>query len=397
MTDAAFDLYCAGGGPWDAVVIGAGPAGALAARLVAAAGARVLLVDRKPFPRDKVCGGCLNGKALAVLAAAGLGGLVDRPGLGAVDLERVELRLAGRGVELPLPAGKALGRAEFDAALVEAAVNAGAAFLPGVGATIETGGARSGLRRVVLERAGQGCTVEAHVVVAAGGLAGTALRHERTLRTRIEHGARVGAGCAVTRFPGEYAVGTIHMAVGRQGYVGLVRFDSGVLNVAAALDRAFVRAAGNPAGAAAAVLDEAGFPAVPALADAAWHGTVPLTRRTRPVAAHRLFLIGDAAGYVEPFTGEGMAAALTTAQAVAPLVVRGASVRDWDDLLAAAWVRQYDRLVGRRQRLCRTLASALRRPRLAHLLLNLAAHSPALTGRLVRGLNEPPPLLCEAT
>ena len=133
MTRETLDLDRVAARPWDAVVIGAGPAGALAARQAAAGGLRVLLVDRKPFPRPKVCGGCLGGKALAVLESAGLGGLVDR--LGGIDLGWLELRLGGRTARIGLPGGKALARDVFDAALVEEAVAAGAEFLPATAAT----------------------------------------------------------------------------------------------------------------------------------------------------------------------------------------------------------------------------------------------------------------------
>ena len=65
---------------WDGVVIGAGPAGAMAARELALSGRRVLLVERKRFPRWKICGACLNAHALACLRSAGLGSLVERHG-----------------------------------------------------------------------------------------------------------------------------------------------------------------------------------------------------------------------------------------------------------------------------------------------------------------------------
>ncbi|HEY7428386.1 MAG TPA: FAD-dependent oxidoreductase, partial [Gemmataceae bacterium] len=58
---------------WDVVVVGAGPAGAMAAHELARRGCAVLLVDRAAFPRWKVCGCCLNGHALVTLQAAGLG------------------------------------------------------------------------------------------------------------------------------------------------------------------------------------------------------------------------------------------------------------------------------------------------------------------------------------
>ena len=62
---ATITAAAAAGRVWDVLVIGAGPAGAVAAREVARRGARVLLADRSAFPRGKVCGCCLNGSALA--------------------------------------------------------------------------------------------------------------------------------------------------------------------------------------------------------------------------------------------------------------------------------------------------------------------------------------------
>jgi flavin-dependent dehydrogenase len=382
LTNATCVLNQATRRTWDVLVIGAGPAGALAARQVASGGASVLLVDRMTFPRAKVCGACLNGNALGVLRMVGLGDLVDR--LGAMDLERFDVRLRGKMARFPLPGGKALPRDVFDAALVEAAVAAGAQFLPATKATVEAGAERT--RTVRLEREGERLSVEAQVVVVAAGLASSCLEHEPGVCARIMANSRVGAACVVASDPDLYGAGTIHMAVGRSGYVGLVRVGGGLLNVAAAFDRAFLRSSGGPAAAATAVLGEAGFAPIPTLAGARWRGTVGLTRQVRPVAAHRLFVIGDAAGYIEPFTGEGMGAALTSARAVAPLAVRGA--REWDPSLAAAWVRLHDRLIGRRQLVCRGLAIAARHLWIARSVFGLAAGFPAFSGALIRSVNE---------
>ena len=62
---------------WDVVVVGAGPAGSMAALEIARRGRSVLLVDKASFPRYKVCGCCLNARALSLLELADLGGLVD--------------------------------------------------------------------------------------------------------------------------------------------------------------------------------------------------------------------------------------------------------------------------------------------------------------------------------
>ena len=69
---AAGDPAPAGGGPWDAVVVGAGPAGATAARQLARQGHRVMLLDSRAFPREKVCGHALLADALACLERVGL-------------------------------------------------------------------------------------------------------------------------------------------------------------------------------------------------------------------------------------------------------------------------------------------------------------------------------------
>ncbi len=172
------------------------------------------------------------------------------------------------------------------------------------------------------------------------------------------------------------------MACGGGGYTGLVRLEDGRLDAAAAFDAAWVRAAGGPGRAAARMVDEAGWPAANRLEESAWRGTPALTRRPRRVAAERLFVVGDAAGYVEPFTGEGMAWALASGTAVAPL-----AAERWRPELARQWTDLHGRIVGRRQTVCRTAAAVLRRPWLTRLVVRLLAHAPGLAAPVVRLLN----------
>src|SRR4051794_15399315 len=151
---------------WDAIVLGAGPAGAIAARQLAASGARVLLVEKKAFPRGKVCGACLNESALGVLESVGLSDRIAV--LGGTRLKAFQLGFRGRAMRLGLPAGMALSRARFDAALVDAAVASGAAFLPesqGLLAPVQ-----AGVRRVILVQVGRSITATARVVLIATGL-----------------------------------------------------------------------------------------------------------------------------------------------------------------------------------------------------------------------------------
>jgi len=368
-------------GPWDVIVVGAGPAGALAARQLAAAGARVLLVDKASFPRAKACGCCLNGAALRTLVDCGLGDLVSR--CGARRLHAVRLGAAGRAVEAALPDGAALSRERFDLELVRAAQRAGAQFSPrtrAIGSRL-----RADSREVVLNVDGSERACAARVVIAADGLAGSFLRDEADVAQRTRPRSRIGAFARCRRYPAAYQPGVIHMACGRGGYVGLVILEDGHANVAAAFDVSLVKQAGGLAQAAAITLGEAGFPPLDAR-DVPWRGTGELTRRRRDVAAERLFVLGDSAAYVEPFTGEGMSWALTGAAALAPIAL--SACRAWRPEHAQRWRAAHGRLFAWRQRRCGWVAAALRRP-----LLMRALVSPAwamLSAPYIRALNAAP-------
>jgi flavin-dependent dehydrogenase len=376
----------AAGRAWDAAVVGAGPAGAIAARELARRGRSVLLIDKATFPRGKVCGCCLNGSALDTLAAAGLGDLAAR--CGAVPLERVRLAAGGRGAELPLPGGAALSRQAFDSALVRAAIAAGAHFLPATAAKLGRCAA-GGCELLLVTRPGPGsqtgaappAVVRAGVVVAADGLGGQLAAGNRPA---VAGGSRIGAGAVADAAPDFYHPRTIFMAVGRGGYVGLVRVEDGRLDVAAAFDPGFVRGSGGLGPAAAATLRDAGFPAVPGLEELPWRGTPALTRTARCVAGERWFAVGDAAGYVEPFTGEGMAWAVASAVAVAPI-----AARPWFPGLIREWEATYARLVRSRQTVCRAAAWVLRSPRLSRLAVRLLSVAPILSRPVVAALNRP--------
>jgi flavin-dependent dehydrogenase len=373
-------LEQAGGRCWDVIVLGAGPAGSLAARQLARKGKSTLLVDKLVFPRWKVCGCCLNGRALAILHAVGLGRLPAR--CGAVPLHKIELAIQTRRAVLPLPGGVALSREALDAALVEAAIESGAAFLPGVVATVgdelETG------RCVVLRQGATRQEATARLVLAAVGLGGLGLSRKGRLAAVVEPSSRVGAGVVAARAPAFYGAGSIYMACGAGGYLGLVRREDGQLNLAAAMDGAYIRDAGGPGQAAALILDEVGWPAIPALPELAWRGTPPLTRRAERLAAERVFVLGDAAVYVEPFTGEGIAWALGAGAAVAPLA--GRAVESWRPELAKQWIAIHASLVRKDQQLCRWAMRVLRRPILVRLLIAALAHAPGLAHPFLRRL-----------
>ena len=366
---------------WDVVVIGGGVAGGLAALDCARRGLSVLVVEKRAFPRWKVCGCCFNAQAQGVLEAVGQGDLMAR--CGAQPLHQLRIGVHGLRVALSLPGGWALSRERFDQALLEAAAAAGATVR--FQTRGQLGPEQPGMRSVRLTALAGGPedVVQARVVLVAAGL----VNHCSPAHASVETVAasRVGAGCVLPAAEHGYVGNVIHMALGSGGYVGLVQREDGALNLAAAFDRSRIAAEGGAAGAARSVLESAGFDLPSNLMAGPWQLTPALTRRPRAVSGNRCLLIGDAAGYVEPFTGEGMAWALTAGRAAAPFVIEGIS--DWEPDLERRWQQTLDSLVVRRQRVCRALATVLRRPLLTAGLFSVCRIWPALPERIVRRVN----------
>ena len=370
---------------WDVLIIGGGPAGGLAALDCAKQGFNVLLVEQRTFPRWKVCGCCFNNQAQAILSSRGLNNLIVNSG--GLPLESLHLGLNGREASLLLPNGYALSRESFDQALIDAAVKAGASTRFQVTAQVET--ASTGYRSVRLKdhQSGAISHVRARVVLVAAGLSHRCLANNETAHTRIEKQSRHGAGCVVEDGSHHYPAGAIHMAIGDHGYVGLVRREDGLLNLAGAFDRDALSQHQGAATTAQHVLNQAGFPVPEAIQEGQrWQLTPALSRSSELVAGERFLVMGDAAGYVEPFTGEGMAWALTAGSAVTPFVREG--VHQWSEDLEARWKQALKLQIGRRQTLCRALSMVLKRPGPTAVLFELVRRWPALADPIVSSLNE---------
>ncbi len=352
----------------DVVVIGAGPAGAVTAREVARRGAKVILVDKATFPRPKVCGCSLNRAAIATLQRLGIG-YVLRDG---VSITRLVVRHKNASHVFALPDGIALSRDTLDDRLIQEAVGAGVEFRSGVSA--RPGPVRGADREVSIA----GAAVKARIVVLATGLAGG----EGT----PESASRIGGGLVLPpeEVPSFYVPGTIFMAISRRGYVGLVRLEANKLDVAGAFDAGFVKSSGGLGPATVAILGEAGLPCPAHWVSLPWKGTPALTRASSRIADERLFLVGDAAGYVEPFTGEGMAWAIMSAAALAPIVSRS---QEWKPAHGAEWERAYNQILHSRRRVCRLVSQALRSPTLLGLSLSTMRAFPSLSRLLITRIN----------
>lgn len=352
---------------WDAIVIGAGPAGTAAAISATRLALRVLLVDAKHFPRRKVCGGCLNRVSIAL--AQQLLGEKHPLWSQAVAIDGFRLQHRGRRFEFSLPGGLAVDRQQLDQCLVEQAVCEGVTFVDSTAARL--GAATSRGRQVLLTDQHGARTESAKSVVLASGLGSRAASGYPSLVAHARTGSRVGVEALFESFPSEYIPRVIHMAVGSAGYVGLTQLFDGRLHVAAAVDRSSLQRLG-PSECIGAILRQARSPRLSDTPTYAWRGTPPLTCRAGRIADRRVFLVGDAAGYIEPFTGEGIRWGLQTGIGIAPFLHAASSA--WEDSLCSDWQRWYSTHITPQQRICRQISFGLKHATtrwLAHRLLRI--------------------------
>lgn len=388
---STLELSAAEGECWDAVVIGAGPAGSVAAYLLARAGGRVLLIERKPLPRYKVCGACLSSSAVALLNQLGLGTLLEN--LPQVPLERMLLRRGNAGCVIPLRThsgpGYAIAREDLDEALARAAVGAGAELVLGsTGHVQATSAPRCEQRRVRLHGSGQTAHVVTRTVILATGLGGLARTTNHELPERVERRARVGIGGTFSvEDGGTCPAEAILMAVGRHGYLGAVRLADGRINLAAAVDRPWLRQCGGASQAAQRLLHENGLPHEWLSTASDWSGTPALTRRPLRVASWRVLVAGDAAGYAEPFTGEGMTWAIGAGRAAAQLTL--AALDHWSEQIEMRWQSWYTRMLRGRQRRCQRLAEWLRHPWIVDFGVRAAGQLPRVAALVARRIHQP--------
>jgi flavin-dependent dehydrogenase len=322
----------------DAVVVGAGPAGAATAILLAEQGFQVALVDRARFPRDKVCGEYLSPEASRILDRLGVLGTVEaRPIRGMRILAPDGTLLVGdyptdgrwRGYR---PHALAVRRRVLDAALVERARKAGVSVREGVRVVDLVRDGRR-IAGVVTEPVGSGTgageRILAGLVVAADGRASVVVerlglrRPHRWLRRLALVADLEGAG-------GDSERGEI--VVVPPAYAILNPVTASVANLSLVVPLA----EGHRRKAAFADYFDSATRALPGLGDqlrrARRVGPVrvlgPLAYRVTPPRDDGVVLVGDAAGFLDPFTGEGVYAALRSAEVVAD--VAGRAIRAGD-------------------------------------------------------------------
>ncbi len=365
----------ASAGRADAVVIGAGPAGSVAAALLARRGMRTILVERERFPRTKVCGCCLGPRGVAALSAARLSSAVD----GAQALESVSLAHGRHWISLPLSGTRVIGRDVMDTRLAEAAASAGCDVRMGMRASVtEAGGVRTPARVTFDELGGTGSMhIDAGIVVVADGIGGRSLSPLcGDSAWEVDRHSRFGVSATVPADALDVPEGQLWMMCRADGYVGAVRLPTGHIDVAAALDPMAVRRAGGP-GALVPDLARGCGRRFAGAERCAWKGTPALTRRRAWVAQGRVICVGDSAGYIEPFTGEGMSWAIESAIAAADIAPGIVACGE-----SAAWSRTLAGAVGAHHRRCRRVSTLMRYPRAALCAMRAVARVPGMRRRL---------------
>ncbi|HWZ27271.1 MAG TPA: NAD(P)/FAD-dependent oxidoreductase [Gemmatimonadales bacterium] len=312
---------------WDACVVGAGPAGSVTALLLARQGARVLLLDRARFPRDKPCSEYLTPETTRVLQRLGDGVLEAVEGRSHARLTGMKLVTpdgteavgrfrAGPGYAPPRPYAFALPRTAFDQILVEAAVRAGAELREEttVDDLVWESGAVGGVKA---RESGVGSRLlRARLVIGADGLRSVVAR--RLGYRRSGPPRRIAYSAHAADVSGMTDVGEMH--IGTDGYVGMGPIGDGETTVALVVPASHASPAlTHPEGFVRA-LDR--FPGIRGRFRAerltrAILATGPFAQWSRASTADGALLVGDAADFFDPFTGQGIYSALTGAELAA--------------------------------------------------------------------------------
>jgi menaquinone-9 beta-reductase len=368
--------------PVDVLVIGAGPGGSTAAYFLARHGVDVALVEKSSFPREKVCGDGLTPRVVKLLAEME----IDTADPGFVHVEG--LRIYGRhaSLELPWPVladwpglGLVRTRLDFDHLLAQTAAKAGAKLserTEAIGPTL-SGGWVSGATVRELgpgdEKDGPTRTISARYVIAADGAASRFAGQAGVRRDPTRP-----LGIAARRY---YRIGRpqepwleswLDLWDGEKlipGYGWLFPLPDGSVNVGAGLLNTFTDfkaiSAQQLFDAFARMLGDWGVSEETAEGKVL-SGPLPMGMNRQPLAQPGMLVIGDAAGMINPFNGEGISYAMETGKLAAELVYE--SLLNDRPALAHSYPVELRRRYGRYFFVGRTFAKAIGRPEIMRTL-----------------------------
>jgi len=317
----------------EAIVVGGGPAGSSVAAAIARGGRRVMLLDKANFPRHKACSEYINSGGVQLLDEMGMLDEVIRAGAHRMEAMVVHSPNGQRFVaDFPkAEAGRAalgLSRHRLDHLLLERAKDAGVDVREGarVRKVLREGGRIAGVEATI---DGAHETIRASIVIGADGRNSVVVR-ELGLSVPIRWPRKTGLVAHYRGVADLGCSGEIH--VGRRAYAGVAPLEDGLTNVAIVVD---ARAVETRSGSIDALfenvirdLPEVARKLAKAERVGGIRGVGSMAHRVRRTTGDGFLLVGDAASFLDPFTGEGIYEALKGAALAAPIVI--AALNDGD-------------------------------------------------------------------
>lgn len=372
----------------DVLIVGAGPAGSTTAMLLARQGLRVLLLDRHAFPRAKPCGDCLSPNVTRLLERLGVLDAVHAAGPARLAGWRIvspggrcfETRFDEITGETGLTNALALSRDRLDAVLLDGARTAGADVRTGMHVT---GLLPHGRGVVATEPGGEVVEMRARLTVGADGLRSVVARRAGAIR-RPPKLRKVSLTAHLEGLHLDEPIGEMHVAEGL--CIGIAPVTSGrrvAFNVTVVAD---ADRYGRALAADAAAFFRSAIDCFPAMRERVPSGALdplpgllasgPFDVPVRRPIAPGLALVGDAAGYYDPFTGQGVNQAMEGAF----LLAEEASRALRDDTSALPLLHGY----------ARRLQAAVRGPRVVQRMIEFVLSRPGLADRMIARLSRRP-------
>ncbi len=340
----------------DVAIVGGGPAGASCAAFCVQAGLRTLLLEREKFPREKVCGDCLNPSCWPVLRRLGVEDRVRVLPHGKLRaVEFIGIDRATVSISLPDDAEIAVKRSVFDDLLMSRAREVGAEIRQS--STVTELSLTSNWTIVASEK-----VFEARVLVAADGRNSTIARLCNLLPRIGKERVALQSHIPLPANFGDRVV----LQFLREGYSGQAPVNETELNVCLV---------GRPGSIPALKVWAEKHFAVPR--EHVWRTITPLTRAPLMPAHDNLFFIGDAARVVEPFTGEGIYYALRSAELAANAIAKLVRAQDRQSSLRE-FVRAHAAMYRGRLWINQLARAAVLSPRIASLFVHAARIQPAI-------------------
>ena len=375
---------------FDAVIIGAGPAGSSAAILLARNGWSVALIEKQGFPRRKVCGECIAASNLSLLASLGIGAAFEANA--GPELNKVALMHGARQITADLPAakhpqyrwGRALGRETLDTLLLEQARAAGATILQPWSVQKIAGSAGNWCIEIRDENSQATQQLSALVTIAANG-SWEALPSDRPKRRLARSAVDLLAFKANFRNVNQDK-GLLALLSFNGGYGGMVVADGAIATLACCIRRDTLEALriaspGIRVGDIVEAMLKRECNGVKnalqsAVREGNWLAAGPIDPGIKLQSEDSLFRIGNAAGEAHPIIGEGMSMALQSAWLLCAHLV-GAKNRkmmgnaSWQKSVASHYATQWRQHFAYRLRLAATFAHIAMRPAASVSLLAL--------------------------